>query len=245
MGALPRVYVAPDRWDNEILTLDPEETHHLKDVLRVETGREVLAVDGRGRAATATIEEIGRHHVRLAVQQQQILPPDPVELTLIQALPREQRMDLVVQKATELGAHALIPLVADHSIARPHERDLARKRERWEKIALNALKQSGVRRLPVITEPGPAIDWLQSKPRFDLFLVCSLEPDALPLKEVLRQAGRPATVAALVGPEGDWSGRELAAARMAGARPVSFGASVLRSETAALYILSILRYELL
>lgn len=240
-----RYYIDPDQWSADEMILAGEEAHHLLHVLRGEPDDQIHLMDGEGREALARVVEVTRKSARVAVIQQTTLPPPPVEITLIQAVPREQKMDMIIQKATELGVRHIVPVISDQGVVRVKPGEDAAKIGRWQKIALSAMKQSGCARLPVVHPVCPLLDYIAAMPRFDLWMTCSLEADALPLREVLaiaRQTG-PRTIAFLVGPEGDLSARERAATRNAGARRVSLGPRVLRSETAALYVTSILAYE--
>lgn len=239
-----RCFIPPAAWSTGTMALESAERHHLVDVLRAGPGTEITVFDGAGREAVARVDAIGRHDVRLTMIQQQQHAPPAVAVTLVQAVPREQRMDMILQKATELGAAAILPVITERSVVRLREADEG-KHDRWQKIILNAAKQCGTAWLPQLAPVQPALEALGHLPPADLRLVCSLEPDARPLREVVQEARArgPARVTCLIGPEGDFSAREYAAARQAGARPVSFGPLVLRVETAALYVLSVLRYE--
>ena len=241
-----RCYVPPPAWDPHELLLPGDEVHHLHTVLRAKLGGAVVAFDGQGRSADCEIVELDKHHARLRVIQQHVQHRPAPELILIQGLPREQKMDLLLQKATELGVRRIRPVQTDHAVVRVREDNEESKRDRWQRIALNAAKQCGTDWVPYVEPVQPLLACLAGMPRVDLLLHCSLEPDAAPLRDVLHGArdSRPATVAVMVGPEGDFSVRERAAARNAGARAVTLGSSVLRSETAALYVLSVLSYEL-
>jgi len=214
-------------------------------VLRGQPDDQVMVMDGKGRQAVVRVVEIARKEARVSVMRQIASPPSPVEITLIQAVPREQKMDLIIQKATELGVRHIVPVITDQCVVRLKPGEDGGKRERWGKIALSAAKQSGGFWLPEIQPVAHLLDHLSQMPRFDLFITCSLEPDSLPLRDVIAsaRAKRPRTIAFLVGPEGDLTARERAAARNAGARMVSLGHQVLRSETATLYVLSVLHYE--
>lgn len=240
-----RYFVEPARWSAEEMILSGEEAHHLLHVLRGEVGDQVTLMDGRGRQALARLAEVTRKEARLEVLQQTNRSAPPVEITLIQAIPREQKMDLIIQKATELGVRHIVPVVSDQGVVRLKPGEDAGKLDRWNKIVLSAGKQSGCWWLPEIHPVAPLLDWLVRMPRYDLLMTCSLDPDSLPLREVIDTARtqRPRRIAFLVGPEGDLTARERAAARNAGARMVSLGGQVLRSETAALYVISILQYE--
>lgn len=241
-----RCYVSPEYWSADVLELDADETHHLAHVMRARVGEDVVVMDGAGRLADARVLKIERHRARLEVLQQRAVPRPLPALTLIQAVPREQKLDYVIQKATELGVARIVPVTTEHTVVRIREGGEEAKQERWWRIALGAAKQSGAAWIPAIQAAAPLGDYLANRPAFDLFLFCSLEPDAPTLRRVL-DAARARTlnsVGVLVGPEGDLSGPERSAVRQAGARPVSLGDLTLRSETASLYVLSVLRYEL-
>ncbi len=241
-----RCFVPAEQWARDPLVLDADETHHLAHVLRAEVGWTVVVFDGAGREAEARILELGRDRAALALLHHRAVPRPAVALSLVQALPREQRMDFILQKGTELGVSEIVPVVSDHAVVRLKEGDAA-KRERWEKIVLNAAKQCGAAWLPTVRPVRPLMDVLKEVPTCDAMLVCSLEPDARPLRDVIAEVRKiqPRSLAFLVGPEGDFSSRELAVARQAGARPVNLGPAVLRVETAALYVMSVLKYELM
>jgi 16S rRNA (uracil1498-N3)-methyltransferase len=202
-------------------------------VLRVKSGDTIAVFDGRGHEAQCRVEAAGM----LTMLTHTSTAPLPCRITLAQAVPKKN-MDSIVQKATELGVAVIVPLISERTIKRP-----GGSPHRWQEIALEACKQSGNNWLPVIHEPLPAETFLKSPGAFDLKLVASLQPDAKPLKQILRNP-HPSSVLVLIGPEGDFTPAELAAADSAGCQPLSLGALVLRAETAAVYALSILHHEL-
>lgn len=240
-----RYYMDAALWSPEEMILSGEEAHHLLHVIRGKVDDTIVVMDGRGRQAVARIAEASRKEARLVVLRQMAKPAPAMEITLIQAVPREQKMDIIVQKATELGVRHIVPVITDQGVVRLKSGDDAAKLERWNKIALSAAKQSGCLWLPHIHPVQAVMEYFAAMPRFDLWMTCSLEPDALPLREIIEAAKpqHPKSIGFLVGPEGDLTSRERAAARNAGARMVSLGNQVLRSETAALYVVSILQYE--
>jgi 16S rRNA (uracil1498-N3)-methyltransferase len=244
-------FYLPDLWHP---ALSAEEWHHARRVLRVKAGDTVNVFDGRGHEAQARVGEAGK----LAILQQFSTPPLPCRITLAQAIPKKN-MELIVQKATELGVAGIVPLISERTIKRP-----TGSSNRWREIALEACKQSGNNFLPEIHEPQDArgfISGLQTAPTpgpskegnlpssgwagggLDLKLIASLQPDSKPLKNILGDR-RPNSVLILIGPEGDFTPAELSAAKSAGCLPLSLGPLVLRAETAALYSLSILHHEL-
>ena len=223
--------------------LSGDEAHHLAQVLRLQPGASVSVFDGDGRSAQAKLLEVSRSRVALELGEVRSCSPLLPVLTLAQAIPKGKLMDLIVQKAVELGIAAIQPLVTRHTIVHPGEG----KSEKWRRTALEACKQCGQDRLPAIPDALDFDRWLATQaaaaPPFPLRLIASLAAAARPLRDVLPE--HPATTHAtlLVGPEGDFSPDETAAALAAGFLPVSLGRIVLRVETASLFGLSALRYQ--
>jgi 16S rRNA (uracil1498-N3)-methyltransferase len=226
--------------------LAASEAHHALHVLRLKLGDALTVFDGYGREAQCAIAEISGDTVRLKVLTQSTTPALPCRITLAQAIPKKS-MDLIVQKATELGVAVIVPLLSDRTVVKVNED--SKRVDRWRDIALDACKQCGNNWLPEIQPPQPAHDFLASLPGYDLKLIASLEPDARPLKTILagtQTLGYSDTfsVLLLIGPEGDFSPAELSMAKSAGCLSLSLGPLVLRAETAAIYALSILHHEL-
>jgi len=215
--------------------LTGEEAHHARDVFRLCSGDEIEVFDGRGNVARCRIEALTKGEVRLAALERRVAPPLPCRITLAAAVIKKN-FDFVVQKATELGVAAIVPLVTGRTIVR------ADKTPRWTEIALEACKQCGNNWLPEILPTQPLDDFLRAPAGFDLKLVAALHPDARPVKEALNRAAK--SVCVLIGPEGDFTPTEYAAISAAGFRPVTLGPLVLRADTAALYALSVVHHEL-
>jgi 16S rRNA (uracil1498-N3)-methyltransferase len=247
-----RCLVDSTQWDAPEIRLPPDGERHLLRVLRVRPGDTVSIFDGRGREALAQVVSVagssrgsGVFVKRLTDAQAPAAGP-ACRLTLIQALPKGSRMDWIVEKAVELGAWAIWPVLTERVVQRPAADQRAGRAQRWQRIANSAARQCATAWVPEVRpvqDLGAALDACGA---FDLFLVGSLADGARPLREVLAAAsGRAARNAALlIGPEGDLTEDEHRRAAGAGAVPVSFGALVLRVETAALFGLSVLAYEL-
>jgi 16S rRNA (uracil1498-N3)-methyltransferase len=225
--------------DKVVATLSPEESHHLARVLRVQPGQEITLFDGRGGVAEAMIEAVGKSSVDARITKKWTVPPPVVEIDLIQAVPKSDRWELVLQKAVELGVTGIQPILTQHTEFKPNPK----KQERWEKIVLNAVQQCEVRWLPKLKPLEKLDSILPALKEYDLVLVGSLYEGTKPLREVDFAGKR--KVALLIGPEGDFTHEEVETAVQAGAVPVSFGARILRTETAAIFGLSVLAYELL
>jgi 16S rRNA (uracil1498-N3)-methyltransferase len=243
-----RVHAAPSSAEPVAITLSPEESHHLVTVNRARAGDTVTAFDGRGNEWICTLADTDRKAARLEVRFAQKAKPLPYHITLGQALPKGGFMDAIVRKATELGAARIVPLESERTQVHLDEDRSDRKIEKWQTAALEAAKQCGNPWLPEIAPVTAATAFMASSRGYDLKLIASLQPGAKPLKAVLSafQAamGRPREVLWLIGPEGDFTPAELSQAASFGFEPITLGPLVLRCETAAVYALSVLSYEL-
>ncbi len=220
--------------------LTGDEARHLTQVLRIKPGESITVFDGGGHHATAEVLTTTRDHVALRLGTRTTSRPTRPAITLAQAIPKGKNMDLIVQKAVELGITTIQPLVTRHTVVQPGDG----KSDKWRRNALEACKQCGQDTLPVIADPLPFDHWLASQTHTaELRLIASLAPGSRPLRQVLRDHPNTAAATLLVGPEGDFSTAETTAALAAGYLPVSLGPIVLRVETAALFCLSALRYE--
>lgn len=240
-------YVDPAIWSDSEILLPSESEHHLVHVLRVAAGEMISIFDGRGRHAVARVAiEKGRKAI-LRVEESSFVARTSPCISLLQAIPKGSHMDLIVEKATELGCGKIYPVMTDRVVLRiSEEKKKEERRERWQRIAINAAEQSGVKWIPDVKSIVDISKVVAAVRQCDVFIVGSLGADARPFREVLGEvrAGKAASVALLVGPEGDLTPVELKMARDAGAIPVSFGSNIFRVETAALYGLSVLSYEL-
>lgn len=262
---LHRFYISPAYWNPSGLVLDEAEARHAAEVLRLRVGDTVAVFNGEGHLAEARIARLGKREAALeVVGEVKSTPPPAARLLLAQAIPKGKNMDLVLQKATELGVSGIIPLLTERTVVRLNPAEAADKQEKWQRIVIEACKQCGQNFLPAVHEPVLFETFLANLPPVDLSLVAAIEPGARRLKEILAAASvgntpaassaadpsagspgkRPASALILIGPEGDFTPAELAQAKTAGCRPLTLGPIILRTETAAIYTLSILAHEL-
>jgi len=244
-----RFYLAPDECLGSALTLRGAEAHHARRVLRLKSGERVVVLDGNGREYLCEVAGLARDSVNLLVRQTNLLPQPPWRLTLIQAVTKAKSMELIVQKAAELGAWRIVPIVSERSVPHLLAETTARKVEKWQAIAVEAIKQCGSPWLPHIEAPRTPQAQLARNEGFDLALLASLQPGSRHPRDCFRayfaeRRQPPRSVAVWVGPEGDFTPAELHAIKSGGALPITLGPLVLRSETAAIYCLSALSYEL-
>jgi 16S rRNA (uracil1498-N3)-methyltransferase len=243
---MPRFHIPGAVWNPDRLMLDSIESHHAFDVLRMKTGDRATVFDGRGTEAEVELLKRGKSGTDLRRISLHKSPPLKCRITLAQAVPKGKNMELIIEKATELGAAAIVPLLSERTVVRGSEGDHIRKRAKWERVAVEACKQCGQNFLPVVAEPCTPKAFFAQGQRYDLMLIASLQNDSRTFKEVLAECGanRPASVLILVGPEGDFTPAEVALAKSHGCKPVTLGPIILRTETAAIYCVSILNHEL-
>ncbi len=242
-----RFHLPAEVW--ETATLSADESHHCVNVLRLGADDRVTVFDGAGREASAKIVKPDAVAVVLKLGAPTKTPPPPCAITLAQAVPKGKNMDLIVQKAVELGASAIAPVLSDRTIVTLDRGEAEKKQAKWQEVALEACKQCGQNRLPKVSTPCSPKELLEKADRSELLLIASLQPDARPIKSVLadfvsqhKRLPRSATV--YVGPEGDFTPAEIAMAKSHGCLPVTLGPIILRTETAAIYCLSVLAHEL-
>ena len=247
-----RFYLSPDDWPSR--SLSGPEAHHARNVLRLTTGDRVTLFDGRGREATAEIRALGPDTIQLRVLHEAMSPRLRARIALAQAIPKGKNMELIVQKAVEIGAAEIFPLLSARTVVHLSAESADQKRAKWQTIAIEAAKQCGQNWLPQIQRPLSPDDFFAQTAAtndYDLRLIGSLQPGARHLKKILAEyalahdGARPERVLMLVGPEGDFTPAELALAQSHGCAPLTLGPIILRVETAAIYCLSILSYELL
>ncbi|WP_438479392.1 RsmE family RNA methyltransferase [Oleiharenicola lentus] len=245
-----RVFCLPAEPNPSEIRLAPAESHHLVVVNRCLQGSTVVAFDGKGGEWITECVRADKHSALLRVRESKQAAPLPHVITLAQSLPKGGTMDDIVRQATEVGAAKIIPLISERTEVHLEADRAEKKIEKWRIGAVEAAKQCGNPWLPDITPLQKFSELItHSGHGYDLKLIASLHRNTKTLKAALagyrQQHGTsPRNVLWLVGPEGDFSPAEIGAALDADFQPITLGPLVLRSDTAALYALSILSYEL-
>ncbi len=232
---------------NGSLSIEGEEARHALKVMRLRVGDECEVFNGSGQAAVGRIAATSGSS-SLILENLRLLPalPPVASITLALAIPKGSNMDLIVQKAVELGVQRIIPLMTERTIVRLDSREAAAKTTKWNRTVLEACKQCGVNDLPVVETPQSYPTFLQRTDLPGLKLQCAIVPHARPLRELLEAARttdqRECVI--LIGPEGDFSPAEYTAAEAAGYQPASLGPIILRVETAVFMAVAAARYAL-
>jgi 16S rRNA (uracil1498-N3)-methyltransferase len=228
---------------DSITIKDKEQVHHIKDVIKLREGERVFVFDDKANQFDCVVGRITLTQVVFAVNKKisAALSSRPV-ITIACAIPKHSKIDDMIDKLTQLGVDRIIPLMTERVIVRLDEEKKCSRRDRWQKIALSASKQSQRNTVPVVDEVTEVKDLIAAAKDFDIKLIPTLPGERRSLKDAC--AGQtPGSIIVLIGPEGDFTPTEVSLALKAGFIPVTFGDQVFRVETAALFIASILHYE--
>jgi 16S rRNA (uracil1498-N3)-methyltransferase len=244
-----RFHLPPEHCRGPLLTLAGREAQHALRVLRLRRGDTAIVLDGAGREFTCEVADAGRDQLTLAVKSQRTLPRPSCQLTLLQALPKGKLFNSIIEKATELGAARVVPLITECVVVQLDDERAESRREHWQQMAVEAIKQCGALWLPRVEAAVTPARFLSRGEQFDLPLIASLQPGSRHPREYFdefrqRHGRLPASACVWVGPEGDFTLEEVEAVTKSGALPITLGPLVLRADTAAVYCLSILSYEL-
>jgi 16S rRNA (uracil1498-N3)-methyltransferase len=213
--------------------------------LRKRPGDLIDAVDGQGNEFSVVLESILPESVTGRIIRHRRQSREPVSrITLAQAITKGLKMDLIVQKATELGVVRFLPMLTEHAVVSPDEMSALNKQQRWQKMAISAMKQSLRSYLPRVESLARYEDVLQEVAQVDLALMASFAKEAQPCRQVVSAGQISRKVLLLVGPEGGFSAEEAQKAQQAGVQMVSLGPRRLRSETAAIVMVGLVLFQL-
>ena len=235
---LRRFYAPASAISGNTIKLDADETHHLRDVLRLTTNDQIHIFDGEGTEYRCRIIRLERSSATAEIiEKESKIVESPIDIILCQALAKGEKFDLIVQKATELGVRTIIPMLTAHSEVRPNAESTERRLTRWRRIALEAVKQSERTGLVDIRPPSTLVDALKIEPDFKYFFA---ERGSKPI--AANADSEKQTFAIFIGPEGGWSQDEETVAREHGCEIVTIGPRILRTETAAVAAVSLIQY---
>jgi 16S rRNA (uracil1498-N3)-methyltransferase len=228
---------------DETITITGELFHHMARVLRLKKDTRVILADGSGRECVGTIRQVAGESIAVTLEESRVAPLTEAgpRITLFQGLPRGDKLELILQKCTELGAAGIVPFTAARSMARLPDGRRQEKVERWQRIAREAARQSGRMSVPEVSFAGNLAEALRQADHAVKLLLWE-EEEAGTLKKLLEELPPPESIAVIVGPEGGLTREEVAGATECGFVPVSLGKRIVRTETAGPAILAILQF---
>ncbi len=242
MSKLPRFFITPDQVHGPRIIVSGDDLRHIRMVLRKQPGDMLCLLDGQGREYTARIVRSERSVIVTEIVSESRREVRYPHVTLGQGLPKSDKMDWIVQKATELGASGIVPLITERTIVKV--KDEGKRTGRWQKIAREAAMQSARPDIPRIGDIKIFHDFIMTlDPGPMTLLLFPWEEGTEPIKNVLRQKPGARNIVVLIGPEGGFSSVEAGMAEEKGFHLVSLGPNILRTETAAVAVLSMILYE--
>lgn len=238
---MPRFFVKPEDMQPGFIVLTGENAAHAK-VLRLKAGEEVLVCDGEGNECVCTVSDVSAGQISLVVNSRQEASSEAqVNVSIYIAFPKADKLEHVIQKATELGAYEIVAFPSARCISKPDEKSLHKKLERWQKIAASAAEQSGRGRIPSVLTLGSYQEALHRATQADKAILFYENERATTLRMALEDSAYH-SVSLLTGPEGGLETKEVEMAKAAGLQICTLGSRILRCETAPLCALSAVMY---
>jgi len=240
---MSRFFASKENVKGDLIYIDGREARHILNVMRLKENDKVIVFDGTGKEYTGFIKQVKLKSLTVGIistrtPKVEILP----EITLAQAIPKKEKMDYIVEKATELGIRSIIPVVTERTIVRFESDKAPAKLARWKKIAVEAAKQCGRHDVPEIKDIQKFYNAVDNINDFDLALMACISEGTVDFKEAISgfEAGK---IIVFIGPEGDFTPDEILMAKDTSCKFISLGARTLKSDTAGLFVLSVLNHE--
>lgn len=242
---MPRFFVTNSDVSNDLINISGEDFNHIKKVLRLGNGDRITACDGKGTDYLVEIVKIEDAVVKTRIiESMKNSTEPPVEITLFQGLPKSDKMDLIIQKAVELGIYKIVPVITARTVVKMDAKSGDKKCDRWNKISMGAAKQCNRGIIPKVESAMSFREALDAAKGGSLSLIPYEKETRIKLKEVLLNSSLTKKVSVFIGPEGGFCQEEIEEAVACGVQPVTLGPRILRTETAGIAVLSILMYEL-
>ena len=248
---MPRFFVKTDQIQDETITILGEDVKHIKNVLRKDKGEKIeICNQENGKTYNCQINNIENNSIITRIIEQIEEQEDKIKIDIYQGLPKADKMELIIQKSVELGANAIIPVAMKRCVVKIDSKDENKKICRWQKIAESAAKQSGRNEIPEIRHIATVEKISNLINEYDSLIVAyenerdnTIKRELLKLKDILQEKGT-INIALLIGPEGGLEEKDVELLKQSGAKIVTLGNRILRTETVALNMLSVIRYEL-
>lgn len=243
---MQRFFVTPDQVGEDKIRIQGSDVNHMKNVLRMRPGEEVMVSDGNNRQYRCRVEDYPDGEAVLAILEAGLVDTElPSRIYLFQGLPKQEKMELIVQKAVELGVCQVIPVQTRRCVVKLDAKKAAKKVQRWQQIAESAAKQAGRGYIPAVSEVMTFQEALAFSETLDIRLIPYELADGMEgTRKILDEIRPGQSVGIFIGPEGGFEKEEVGRAVEAGALPITLGKRILRTETAGIAVLSILMYRL-
>ena len=243
---MPRFFVGADQISDKDIVITGTDVNHIRNVLRMTPGEEVTVSDGQGMDYFCRIAELTKEEVRLdVVDSWHSFVELPAKIYLFQGLPKADKMELIIQKAVELGVYEIVPVATKRAVVKLDPKKEEKKRLRWQSIAESAAKQSRRNIIPHIHEVvkfGQAVDYAKN---LDITLIpYELAEDMEKTKQIFETIQPGQSIGIFIGPEGGFDESEIVLAQENGISPITLGKRILRTETAGMAVLSVLMFQL-
>ena len=239
-------FVTNEQVGEEQILIEGSDVNHIRNVLRMQNGEEVEISDGTGREYVCRIREMNERQITLDIEQKRISVAElPSRITLLQGLPKGDKMELIVQKAVELGVSEIVPVEMKRTVVRLDAKKAQKKKERWNSIAESAAKQSKRGIIPQVTNVMSFQEAVSYAAQSDVLLIpyeCAENMEQT--RQIISEIQPGDSVAVWIGPEGGFEEQEVERIVLRGGKPITLGHRILRTETAGLAIVSILMYHL-
>jgi len=246
LHSMNRFFVSTSDFHDEQMVLGRRQAHQIRNVLRMNKGDRIIALDNTGYEYEVVLTEIKKDRVLGQIEQKRPAAGEPqVRLTLYQSLLSRDKFELVLQKCTEVGVSRFVPVITQRSLVRGADTVTPNKLARWQRIIIEAAEQSHRGRIPELNQPVQFEQALASLGAFDCCLIASPAEQKISLRAALQRSNRnkPQTIALFVGPEGGFTEQEVTLAADAGAVAFSLGPRILRTETASIVAAALILYE--
>ncbi|HOV79699.1 MAG TPA: 16S rRNA (uracil(1498)-N(3))-methyltransferase [Bacillota bacterium] len=241
---MTRFFVKPEQIKEGRVYIEGPDVLHITGALRLGAGDRITVLDGLGKSYGAVIEQPGRNKIVCRIESESKAEgAPPVKVVLVQGIPKGDKMDLIIQKGTELGVSRFVPLMCRRAVVKLENERSARKRERWQRIALESAKQCRRPDVPEVDEPAGLERVLAGMPLHAAGVIAWEEENAVSLRAVLEEPSPDGEIYVFIGPEGGFEPSEVEMARARGVRPVTLGNRVLRTETAGIAVLTMILFK--
>ncbi|CAG7634595.1 16S rRNA (uracil(1498)-N(3))-methyltransferase [Paenibacillus allorhizosphaerae] len=248
---MQRYFITPAQFAGDTVLIQGDDAHHLIRVMRAKPGDAFIVSDGESREAIVKVRSVGKDEVLADPVEWLSMENEPlVDIWIAQSLPKGDKMELVIQKGTEIGAALFLPFVSERTVVQLDSKKEGKRVDRWQKIAKEAAEQAHRNKVPVVESPLTWKELLQRVSEADCAWICYEKESTQELRSAIQQALAPKEGTAgrrklilIIGPEGGFTEQEVTAAEAAGCRSISLGKRILRTETAAMVGLTCILYE--